>query len=267
MPTLRWDRLPPSVPPLRSSLTCANNASVIQRGIASASTSSASTSSTTGPSKSGPSGTTVTTPASNLHAKRYCEVLLVQVVDGNATAEVYNSFPLNDCPASLWTKLDATAIGKSEGMTAAVLNGPRYWLMDSVEKEGGVAGLPKKDFGGIEMYRQASVNVGSLVEAAKPYGTHDVNRSAVIAFGAGRMVYELTGTDGTVYVMQSWSQQKDPALSEADLPGLASRLTLPTGWTYRARTLDAPLRVVTTTTVAKVLQDDLGNSYSQLPSS
>ena len=38
---------------------------------------------------------------------------------------------------------------------------------------------------------------------------------------------------------------------------------LPEGWTYRTRTLRKPLRVVTTTTKAAVLQDDLGNSYSR----
>lgn len=85
----------------------------------------------------------------------------------------------------------------------------------------------------------------------------------MLTFDAGRAVYELTASDGTVFVMQTWSQQKDPELSEADLAGLGSRLELPDGWTYDSRVLDAPLRVVTTTTPAKVLQDDLGNSYSQ----
>lgn len=210
-----------------------------------------------------PNRTTGPAAAGSMRTKRYCEVLLTQVVDGNATAEVYNSFPLNECPAELWTKLDAKAIAGAEGVTLAVLNGPRYWLMDRVEKQGGTAGLAKKDFGGIEMYRQASVAVGSLAEAAKPYTPHAVDRSTVFEFDAGRTVYELHAPDGTTYVMQTWSQQKDPTLAESDLAGLGSRLQLPSGWTYAARTLDAPLRVVTTNTAAKVLQDDLGNSYSQ----
>jgi len=225
-------------------------------------TTSASSASTT--LEASTTGTPVT---ASMRTKRYCEVLLLQVVNGQADAEVYNSFPLNECPAELWTKLDAKAIATAEGVSLAVLNGPRFWLMDRVEKEGGTAGLPKKDFGGIEMYRQASVAVGPLVDAAKPYTPHEVSRSTVFTFDAGQTVYELTAPDGTTYLMQTWSQQKDPTLSEADLSGLAGHLQLPAGWTYRTRTLEEPLRVVTTTTAAKVLQDDLGNSYSQLAAS
>lgn len=50
-------------------------------------------------------------------------------------ANVYNSFPLNDCPAELWTALDPQAIAAENGVAAALLNGPRYWLMNSIEKE------------------------------------------------------------------------------------------------------------------------------------
>ncbi len=62
--------------------------------------------------------------------------------------------------------------------------------------------------------------------------------------------------------MQSWSQQVDPTLEESDLASLGARLQLPAGWSYAARTLTAPLRVVTTSTTAKVVQDELKNSYS-----
>ena len=41
-----------------------------------------------------------------------------------------------------------------------------------------------------------------------------------------------------------------------------TRLHLPAGWSYASRTLTAPLRVDTTSTTAKVVQDDLKNSYS-----
>ena len=41
--------------------------------------------------------------------KRYGEVLLVTPGEAGPQATVYNSFPLNDCPAELWTALDAQA--------------------------------------------------------------------------------------------------------------------------------------------------------------
>jgi hypothetical protein len=221
----------------------------------------ASGSSTTAPTTTSPS---TTKPAeASMRGKRYCEVLLVQPSAGKVTADVYNSYPLNDCPEAQWSALDAKAIATAAGVPVALLNGPRFWLMDRVKKEGGAADLPKKDFGGIEMYRQASVEVSSMADAAVPYRPQSVDRKAVFTFDAGQTVYELTAADGTKYVMQTWSQQKDPSLVESGLASLASRLQLPAGWSYAARKLDAPLVVDTGSQTAKVLQDDLGNSYSQ----
>jgi hypothetical protein len=196
-----------------------------------------------------------------MRGERYCEVLLVNPRDGVVSADVYNSYPLNTCPAEQWEALDPAALAAENAAVLAVLNGPRYWLMDEVRKDGDVTDLPKATFGGIEMYRQASVEVGDLAAASTPYVPHAVDRRTVFTFAAGRPVYELVGPEGEVYVMQTWSQQKDPTLVEADLAGLAPRLDLPEGWSYRARTLDEPLTVDTTTVAAQVLQDDLGNSY------
>jgi hypothetical protein len=232
--------------------TLAGCGSSSHRATASTNSASATTSSTV------ESGTAV---ATNVRAKRYCEVLLVRITDGNGVADVYNTYPLDACPATLWNKLDPGAIARNEGVPIAILNGPRYWLMDTIEKSGPTDDVHKA-FGGIEMIRRASVSVGPLAEAAKPYTLHNVNRQTVFEFDAGRTVYELTAADGTTYVMQSWSQQVDPELDQAGLADLGSRLHLPTGWTYKARHLNAPLRVVTTKTDARVLQDDLRNSYS-----
>ena len=200
--------------------------------------------------------------AGSMRGDRYCEVLLLDVVDGQASADVYVSYPLNDCPATDWEALDPAAIAAAEGRTMAVLNGPRHWLMDEVTKEGGGASQPITTFGGIEMRRQASVEVGSLATASTPYTERAVDRSTVFTFGAGHPVYELRAPDGSTYVMQSWSQQKDPMLVEADLADLGARLQLPDGWTYGSRVLDQPLVVDTTAAPARVLQDELANSYS-----
>lgn len=211
-------------------------------------------------SATAPSSTTTVASAS-MRGQRYCEVLIVKPIDGNITADVYNSWPLNDCPADLWTKLDAKAIAAAQGAPTVLLNGPRFWLMDSIDKTD-TNTLPKASFGGIDMYRQASVEIGPLAEAMTPYKPHAVNRNTVFTFDAGRTVYELHGPDGSTYIMQTWSQIVDPELAESDLADLGSRLHPPAGWTYSPRTLSAPLQLVTTTTAAQVLQDDLRNSYS-----
>ena len=195
----------------------------------------------------------------DLSGKRYGEVLLVTPGEAGPQATVYNSFPLNDCPAELWSALDPHAIATEHGAAAALLNGPRYWLMNSIEKE---AQGPQvtKTFGGIEMIQQATVLLSSMNPA--PYIPNKVNRHTVFVFNAGQEIYELIDPKGQHWVMQTWSQVTDPNLSRADLPGLASRLDLPAGWTYQSRVLTSELRVDTRSRAAQVLQDNLTNSYS-----
>jgi hypothetical protein len=190
---------------------------------------------------------------------RYGEVLLVRMRESGPEAAVYNSFPLNDCPAALWEKLDAEAIAKEHAAVAALLNGPRYWLMSGIEKHA-TGPQATSSFGGIDMIQQAVVQLSSMNPA--PYGVNKVDRKAVFTFGAGRPVFELVDPDGQSWVMQSWSQTIDKNLALDDLPGLASRLHLPQGWSYQTRTLSSPLHVDTTTRDAHVTQDDLANSYS-----
>ena len=190
---------------------------------------------------------------------RYGEVMLVRVTESGPEAAVYNSFPLNDCPAELWDLLDAEKIAKENGVTAALLNGPRYWLMSSIEKHAAGPQATAK-FGGIDMIEQAVVKLSSMNPA--PYSVNTVDRKAVFTFDAGRPVFELVDPDGQRWVMQTWSQIVDKDLTLDDLPGLASRLHLPVGWSYQTRTLSRPLRIDTTTRDAHVTQDDLTNSYS-----
>ncbi|MGB6207222.1 hypothetical protein [Mycobacterium sp.] len=200
-------------------------------------------------------------PTESLSGKRYGEVLLVTPGEAGPQASVYNSFPLNDCPAELWSKLDAQAIATENGAATVLLNGPRYWLMNSIEK---TQQGPRiiKNFGGIDMELQATVLLTAMNPA--PYTANQVNRHTVFTFDAGEEIYELQDPAFRRWVMQTWSQIVDPNLSRADLPKLGERLNVPDGWTYQARVLESPLRIDTTTHAAQVLQDDLTNSYSLL---
>ncbi len=201
--------------------------------------------------------------ATGLLGKRYCEVLLVRPTAAGLVATVYNTYPLNACPADQWAAMDATAIASANGVPYAVLNGPRYWLMNSIAKVRTGAEIVKS-FGGMAMIEEATVVLGTSVAAASvPFTPHTVSRQAAFTFAAGRQVCELVDPTGTTWVMQTYSQIKDPTLTQADLPGLASQLTLPTGWTYRVRTLRSPLVVATANQPAQVLQDNLENSYSK----
>jgi hypothetical protein len=195
----------------------------------------------------------------DLAGKRYGEVLLVIAGEAGPQATVYNSFPLNDCPAELWSKLDPQAIAAENGAAAALLNGPRYWLMNSIEKDQRGPQI-RKTFGGIEMIQQATVLLSSMNPA--PYSANTVSRHTVFVFNAGEEVYQLQDPQGHHWVMQTWSQVVDPNLSRADLPKLGERLKLPDGWSYQSRVLTEELRIDTTSRAAQVTQDDLTNSYS-----
>lgn len=195
----------------------------------------------------------------DVFGKRYGEVLLVRNTESGPEATVYNTFPLNDCPAELWDNLDATAIAAENDAVAALLNGPRYWLMSGIGKRDREH-LEHKSFGGLEMLCQATVKLSSMNPA--PYQPNRVNRKALFTFDAGREIYELIDPDGRRWVMQTWSQTVDPTLSLADLPDLAGRLSLPDGWRYEPRTPTSTLRVDTTNSEASVTQDNLANSYS-----
>jgi hypothetical protein len=195
-----------------------------------------------------------------LRGERYCEVLLARIVDGRLNAEVWNTYGLNECPDAAWKALDATAIKAERGVVAALLNGPRFWLMDAIEKKA-VGERETTTFGALEMFRAATVDLGPIPPNQAPYAEHRVARETVFEFAKGAEIFELVAADGKVYVMQSYSQQNDASLTEADLPDLGSRLTLPAGWTFRARPTDSTLRVLSPGGDAVVIQDDLSNTY------
>ena len=207
--------------------------------------------------------TSTTNPASvNMHGMRYCEILLLDLEDDGIYAEVFNTYPLNDCPDDQWKSIDTAAVAADEGVVFASANGPRYWAMNSVVKSD-MTEVFKKSFGGMEMNRYASVYVGtSPADLLASYSPFAVNRKAAFTFNAGTTVYMLRDAEGKTYVMQSWSQQVDPMLTEDDLLTLADRLQLPEGWTYDYKTLTQDFVVETRAEDAQVLGDDLRNSYS-----
>jgi hypothetical protein len=171
---------------------------------------------------------------------------------------VYNTLGLSDCPDAAWSALDATAIAHAEGVPAAILNGPRYWLIDRFQSAS-LIDPAVHTFGCIPMRLAGRLAVGASASST-PYTPHMVMRDTTVVFAAGNMVYELVDDAGHVYDMQSYSVQRTPQ-DEASLATLGTRLTLPTGWTYRARTLTADLMVTAIGGVATVLQDDFQNSY------
>ena len=201
----------------------------------------------------------------DLRDGRYCEVIPVFRRGLQLQAEVYNTIGLNDCPAELWSRLDAQQLARRYGALRVKLNGPRFWLMNRIEALAG-SGLSRSvAFDGLQMRQRATITLPPwrLLAGEDPYAVTRVKRSTVFVFRRGEVVYELVSDTGAVYRMQSYARIVDPDLKAADLPGLGARLKLPPGWRYRSRSLsrDSPLRAEG---LAEVLQDELQNSYQKL---
>lgn len=198
-----------------------------------------------------------------LRDARYCEIVPIHVTLDGLRASVYNTLGFDDCPADKWEALTRRELVRQFETLAVVMNGPRHFLMDGIIAAGATKTGEVITVGGIKLAKRAEVSL-SLHQAMGPAFTEQtIERETTYRFDAGKPVFQLTGPDGAVYVMQSYAQIVDPALSYADLPGLGARLKLPAGWSYGARTPDKDLLLAATGT-ATVIQDDLKNTYQKM---
>ncbi len=192
---------------------------------------------------------------------RYCEVLVGKLDAGVVHIQVFNTWGLDDCPAATWDALDASQLKSDLAADVVVLNGPRYWTMDAFTDTSALDPTPRT-IGGLPMREAGALDV-TLAQAAsggQPYLDRSVRRDTTWVFDAGAPVYELVDPTGRVFDMQSYSVQK-VAQSADTLATLGARLTLPAGWSFRTRTLGAPLEVTAVAGVATIVQDDLENTY------
>ncbi len=82
--------------------------------------------------------------------------------------------------------MDAREIAVANDVPFALLNGPRYWLMNSIDKRRSGPEVVRA-FGGIAMIKEATVVLGTSVAAAQlPYAPHTVSRQASFTFATGR---------------------------------------------------------------------------------
>jgi hypothetical protein len=202
------------------------------------------------------------TEKDHLRNVRYCEVFVVRKHFFSTTAGVYNTLGLNDCPPEKWASLDTAKLKKEWNVTAIILNGPRYFIMDrnALEKPGKV-----ESFDGLDARLLAELEIKPNSNKRMPYTENGVQRQNRYVYDRGKNVYELLSPNGIVYVMQSYSQEVDKELNEAGLLTLAGRLKLPNGWKYRTRTLDEDLVIENVGGKAYVIQDDLKNTYQRKP--
>jgi arylsulfatase A-like enzyme len=193
----------------------------------------------------------------HMHDARYCELFELRGTPPNASATIWNTIGLNDCPQPAWDAIDTNALAQERGDVAVIRNGPRHFLMDRATAQVG----SRHTFGGLAMTDVGALPIHSAADLVQgTYTDRTVQRDNTWTWDRGRTVFELVAPGGDVYVMQSYAQIKDPGLTLAQLPRLGARLDLPPGWSYRTRVLRRPLTLGADGR-ATILQDELQNTY------
>ena len=202
---------------------------------------------TKGPSSCFNSGGTI---PPELRDYPYCEVIPDTVSDGIMTEHVFNTLPYGPCIPKQFAQITEqdiiTAYNNAYpgNSTSATINGPRHWVLDSITSTGGTTSSGESlTVNGIEfgLAGQLVVPEGTPPIGSSPYVPSTIQRNTIYLFKKGTLVYELTDPSGTVYVMQSYSQQVDQSLTLSKLRFIGPNLQLPTGWRYTVHRLTANL--------------------------
>lgn len=177
----------------------------------------------------------------NVRDARYCEIIPVVRVGFRLVATVYNTLGLNGCPAPVWNAITEENMKQRFDALTVILNGPRYFLMDSISASGATKAGKTIEAGGLALTERASIDLGLFDLLHRPYRETTIDRDTIYVFKAGRPVFMLVAPDGKSYVMQAYAQIVDTSLTYADLPKLGARLKLPSGWRYTTTTPDKDL--------------------------
>ncbi len=200
----------------------------------------------------------------DLRGTRYCEIIPVYRDGLSFRLEVYNTLGQNDCPPDVWNAIDGQKLADQLGAFEVVMNGPRFWVMDSIAATGATKDGVTKTFDGLAATQRATLSLPfrDLLFGHRAYVVRTIERETTYLYQAGKPVYEITDDEGRVYVMQTFAEIVDKTLTMDDLATLGTKLKLPDGWTYSTRVLDADLEL-TAAGEAYLIQDDLQNSYQR----
>ena len=180
------------------------------------------------------------------------------------TTYIYNTLGLNLCPAAQWDALTEDEANQEFGSPSAQLNGPRHWMMDTLEGTGSSNTGQTFTFSGIEMSLRGRSSPASEPPRWASSSTSPTRCSGDrLPFQARQPIYELIDPDRNVYVMQSYAQIVDKELTIDQLPALGHILSLPAGWRYREKRPRHWIQIIATG-IAHVINDNLANSYQRI---
>ena len=190
--------------------------------------------------------------------------MLTRINQGfDISLEVYNTINYNECPEGDWESLDVNQIEDEFQTPFARLNGPRYTIMDSISSPDIITDC-SLFFGGLDMSLVAILDV-SLTDINPTtdlsYVITTVERNTVWYYYKGQKVYILESPSGDYFIMQSYSQMVGSNLQLNELEALGSRLTLPSGWSFKSTVLGNDYELGTQNGQTQVITDDLENTY------
>ena len=136
----------------------------------------------------------------------------------------------------------------------------RYWMMDMLRI---YLGNNVRNLDGLDTRFGAFTNSAPNGSTSNAFKIASVTRNSTFYFDAGKPVFILDAPNGMTFIQQSWVLSAGPF----ENPTIRSKLTLPSGWKWRTETLTKALTINGipengTTNQWKVVQDNLGDSYS-----
>jgi hypothetical protein len=190
------------------------------------------------------------------------ELFLLTRAGDALDAIVYNTTGFGPCPKDAFEAIDTEQLAEQTGVDVVWKNPRRWWMMDALTIN--LAGEPS-DLGGLpfnlvaKMQMPAGFNPGQD-QSAQAYRPTQIRRVTRYDFAAGRPVFLLRSPQDVTWVMQTFTDHIDSALTADGLPDLGARLDLPAGWSYRAQVLQRDLSI-DTRGVANIVPDRLANMY------
>ena len=199
---------------------------------------------------------------SNLRGFRYCQITTIKRVGFSLTAEIYSTVNQNKCPDNVWKKIEPEVIKKEMGLIKVKLNGPRFFLVDSI-KNNNINSSELKSFNGLMLKKSLVFKIGfkDIVSGQnKTYVTRKIKNNSLLKFNLGSEVYELIDPKNNIFIMQSFSNQVNKDINLGNISQIGKILNLPPKWKFRTRILKKDL-IIGKKNGITVIQDKYRNTY------
>jgi hypothetical protein len=207
----------------------------------------------------------------NARGYAYCEFAPVVGPPSNLLAQFYNTTGTTgitgQCPADTFAAINGKTLANKLGAAVVYLNptpqtARRHWVMDQfwVFRAGETV-----EFEGVKATWIASMTPHAMLAALSggAYSPTEIHRTSKYLYANGSTVFLIRTPEEKTYIMQSYATEVDPSLTFDRLAQLGSKLKLPAGWRFEAKTLDKELTIEPgkSGSVAHIIRDELHNVY------